>query len=444
MKSDITFKLYLMKRKMKKDGTIPIYLRITQNRKYRLLATGISIDEKNWNPEKSEIRKNHPRYKAFNTQLEHFVFEAKQALEALPVHERKAGAIKEVLKEKPADQNCFFEYADSFIDKLEAEKNFWGWKQTRVIIGKLRKYHSGNLQISDINKPLLEGFKTFLETEYNNGNSTIRKQFQRLKAVIKNAIDEGFISNDPFLGFKPIPNDKSDKARLSIEQIEAIKALELKPGSWLDITRDAFLFSFYNAGIRFGDIARLQWKHIIDGRLKYNMAKTGTGKNIKLLAPALEILARYSQLIFDIITIPAKNKPNAMVYTKTEPQKTTPAIILVNFITKKLSKNKDSFIFPILKPDDYSDEMHLKKQISSKNFMANKSLKKLAEMAGIQENISFHVSRHSFADYARTSGMNLYDISKALGHSDIQITQAYLKSFDETSLDSSMEALFNK
>jgi integrase len=63
-------------------------------------------------------------------------------------------------------------------------------------------------------------------------------------------------------------------------------------------------------------------------------------------------------------------------------------------------------------------------------------------MAGIEENISFHISRHTFADYARTAGMNIYDISKALGHSNIQITQVYLKSFDETSLDSSMDALF--
>jgi len=404
MKSDITFKLYLMKRKMKKDGTIPIYLRITQNRKYRLLATGISIDEKYWNPDKSEIRKNHPRNKTLNTQLEQFVYDAKQALEALPVHERKAGAIKEVLKEKPTDENCFFEYANTFLDKLKVDKRYWEWKQTRVTLNKLKQYHPGYLNISDIDKPFLEGFKQYLINEIQNGNNTINKQFQRIGRITKSAIEAGIIANDPFLGFKRMPKEKSDKARLSIEQIEAIKALELKPGSWLDITRDAFLFSFYNAGIRFGDIARLKWMHIIDGRLKYNMAKTGTGKNIKLLAPALEIIDKY----------------------------------------KLNKKSPNSFIFPILKPDDYSDEMYLKRQISSKNYIANKSLKKLAEMAGIQENISFHVSRHSFADYARTSGMNLYDISKALGHSDIQITQAYLKSFDETSLDSSMEALFSK
>lgn len=212
------------------------------------------------------------------------------------------------------------------------------------------------------------------------------------------------IKVNPFDKFKPDSRQKSEKTRLSFEQIKAIAALKLDPGTWQAITRDAFMFSFYNAGIRFGDVARLQWKHVIDGRLKYNMAKTGTGKNIKLLAPALEILEKY--------------RPE--------------------------QKSPDAFIFPILKPDqNLNDEPRLKRQISSKNVMANKNLKILASMAGIEENISFHVSRHSFADYARTAGMGLYDISKALGHADIQITQAYLKSFDETSLDSSMEQLFS-
>ncbi len=76
--------------------------------------------------------------------------------------------------------------------------------------------------------------------------------------------------------------------------------------------------------------------------------------------------------------------------------------------------------------------------------LANRALEKIAEQAGIEDKVTFHVSRHSFADYARTSNMSIYDISKALGHSDIKITQDYLKSFDETSLDKGMEQLFHK
>jgi len=38
--------------------------------------------------------------------------------------------------------------------------------------------------------------------------------------------------------------------------------------------------------------------------------------------------------------------------------------------------------------------------------------------------------------------MNLYDISKALGHSSLSITENYLKELDTTSLDKQMQNLF--
>ncbi|RME52937.1 MAG: site-specific integrase, partial [Caldilineae bacterium] len=62
--------------------------------------------------------------------------------------------------------------------------------------------------------------------------------------------------------------------------------------------------------------------------------------------------------------------------------------------------------------------------------------------AGIDKHLSFHVSRHSFADMARTKGMDLYSISKALGHANVRVTERYLKGFDAGALDEAMEALF--
>lgn len=74
--------------------------------------------------------------------------------------------------------------------------------------------------------------------------------------------------------------------------------------------------------------------------------------------------------------------------------------------------------------------------------IVNRHLKSIAKMAGVQANVSFHCSRHSFANYALQKGMDLYSISKALAHSDLKITEEYLKSFDEELLDQSMDKLF--
>ena len=44
---------------------------------------------------------------------------------------------------------------------------------------------------------------------------------------------------------------------------------------------------------------------------------------------------------------------------------------------------------------------------------------------------------------ARKKGMKLYDISKALGHSSLSITESDLENFDDDSLDNAMENLFD-
>lgn len=63
-------------------------------------------------------------------------------------------------------------------------------------------------------------------------------------------------------------------------------------------------------------------------------------------------------------------------------------------------------------------------------------------MAGIEKKVSMHIARHSFANIARQRNANVYDISKALGHSNLKITETYLSKFDTTSQDATMKQVF--
>lgn len=64
-------------------------------------------------------------------------------------------------------------------------------------------------------------------------------------------------------------------------------------------------------------------------------------------------------------------------------------------------------------------------------------------MAGITKKLSMHIARHSFANIARQKKANVYDISKALGHSSIKITETYLSAFDTQSEDETMLKVYN-
>jgi site-specific recombinase XerD len=415
MNNGITLKLFLLKRKQKANGETPVYLRLTKNRKYRMISTGIAVQEKHWNESSQQVRKNHPRNNVLNAQLDDILSKAKETVWDMPDEMKSITEVKKALKNTDTGLD-FLSYSQQVCEMLLQDKRVSAYKNTKVTLRFFRDYiGKQSIAFDEITADTLHGFQGYLSTpkmitvngepvkKHGNSANTVYNHFKNIKRIYKKALLDEVTKSNPFLKFQPIQKERTDKARLTFQQVRAIEAIEVKFDTSINVTRDAFMFSFYNAGIRFGDVARLKWKHIIDGRLKYNMSKTGTGKNINLLKPALAILDKY--------------RPNI--------------------------PNKEAFIFPILDTGfDYSDEAFLKAKISSKNVIVNRNLKILARMAGIEENVCFHVARHSFADYARTSGMDIYNISKALGHADITITQVYLKSFDETSLDEAMETIF--
>ncbi len=60
----------------------------------------------------------------------------------------------------------------------------------------------------------------------------------------------------------------------------------------------------------------------------------------------------------------------------------------------------------------------------------NRYLKEIAQEAGINKNITFHVARHTFATIATNIKIDPKTIQAILGHSDLRITQIYTKTSD--------------
>jgi site-specific recombinase XerD len=190
---------------------------------------------------------------------------------------------------------------------------------------------------------------------------------------------------------------RSNKTKLTIKQIHAIEELELEKGSNLWHTRNYFMFSFYSGGIRFGDLCGLKWKDVKENRLSYRMNKYDKPFSVELNEPQRDILKYYmgGEYIFNL-----------------------------------LNEHKQ-----------YSPET-LRKAISKQNAKVNKWLKKIAELAGIEETVSFHVSRHSFAQYAVNKGLSMYELMQTLRHSSLKTTQQYLKGLDEQLADKAMKKVF--
>jgi hypothetical protein len=58
-------------------------------------------------------------------------------------------------------------------------------------------------------------------------------------------------------------------------------------------------------------------------------------------------------------------------------------------------------------------------------------LKKVAQLCGIDKNVSSHLARHTFATQALTKGVFIESVSKMLGHTNINTTQIYARVTDK-------------
>lgn len=401
-----------LKDRPKKNGEKPIYLRITNNRKHKYISTGVSVLDKNWNPRNEEVRKNHRAADTLNKTLRQKVQQAKEAQAELITHGKQtAKAIKERIKAK--ENADFFIYADDYLEEKKNAGLHSQHVQGTVAFNKIEQFEGERyLAFKQIDAEYLTNFQKFLQNKHNNKASTVKKTFQPIKKVIRRALSNHLIHVDPFINFKMVKNtNPPKKAKLSIDQIRGIEQLELDRGSWLDNTRNAFLFSFYSGGIRFGDICCLKWENVKGDRLTYRM-----NKNEKQFST---LLNDYQQKILG-----------------------------------KYAGAKNEYIFPFLDHKQRYTPITLRKNISSKNALANKSLKQIVKLLNeaidkedveadkVDQKVSFHVSRHSFAQHAVESGLDVYELMQTLRHSKLETTQKYLKGLDEELADKAMKKVF--
>ena len=419
-----------------KNKTYVVYLRVTVGGKRKLIKTMVEIARpsdfnakckgENW------IRGGVRDAKVLNAQLADILAKAKETYKELD----KEGEVTTVALAKEMNTEVvspsFLAFARERAQMIYDNGGWRNWRKYCGLINKLdafrKKRRMADITVADMTVELLTRFDNFLhkwENEREPGKllhpNTIEVQFNILRTLVHRAIEVGIMeaSKDPFLVFK-YKGVKTVKEKLDDSEMERIINLELEEGSLIWHCKNYFLFSYYCAGIRAADLIQLRWGNVTtSGRLHYQMGKNHKERDLLLVEQAIEILRHYQR----------------------DDAKATDYIF-------PLLSNDTEYAGYVTQADKDRMRQELRhkmyQDISSKNALINKYLKKIAEKAEIEKPLSMHISRHSFAHIAQESGAESSAIKNILGHSNLATTERYMGSFDTSKTDETLRNVFAK
>ena len=418
-----------LKKQATSKGVYPIFIRITKDRKSKRIKTSIALKSpKHWNPKGESndnwVKTGEVSHEAWNEILRKELDEAKKTY--ADNKGASLSALKQTLKEKDTSAS-FLTFAKEKVEEARATEAIGTYRHYKTTLSFLEAYlkEKGQEDIcfNEVNLTFLKGFEAFLGN-VENGRTRGRKldivtrqnYLKKLRKLVNNAVEEGHLASSPFgkgAGRFSIKGKKeSTKEKLELEEITNIVSLDLPERSALWDTRNAFLFSFFCAGIRVGDLLQLRWGNIQGGRLVYRMGKNGKERNLELVEEAQRILA---------------------LYWKEDALPTDYIFPFLDSRTKwaiESAKGRDTM--------DEALQQALFNNIASRNVILNRNLKSIAEKAGISKNVTFHTSRHTFANLAMKEGVEASKIQGLLAHSSLSTTEGYMGSFGKKEADEAL------
>ncbi|MFT3793635.1 tyrosine-type recombinase/integrase [Flavobacterium sp.] len=397
-----TLKIILYKYRAKKDGTFPLALRITKDRKPSYIFLEYAIKEEDWNEEKEAVRSSHPNSKQLNNFLLQKKAEANDRIIETETQQNQVSVSAIRQKIKPKATATFFAQAQHYLGTNRAAGSYNAYFANTSRLKVFKEFLGDkDVAFSDITISLLERYKGYLSGIRKNSERTIANHLMLIRAIYSQAIKENVIDAK----FYPFGADKvsikrlsSAKIGLDLDDIAKLEAVALD-NSAHDLARNLWLTSYYFAGMRISDVLRLRWADIKSGRLYYTM-----GKNNK---PGSIVVHEKARLILD----------------KYEAQK----------------KSDDDLVFPNLTGvKDFKDKFEVKKKIAYHVNRTNKVLKDIvAPAAEINGKITTHIARHSFATIAADK-IPVQMLQKLYRHSDLRTTVGYQNNFIHKDADDAL------
>ena len=396
-------KVILFKNKILNNGEHPLWLRIIKDRKASYKSLGYSCKADLWDEKNNKPGKKHPNRYELEILINKKIEEANKLLIDSELDNKDYSASEIVDKTKKNTKSIsVFQYFELVISRMKEAHRIGNARAIQDALSALKRFREKkDLSFANFDVNLLNRFEEFL---LGNGVTeiSISAYMRSVRSTYNRAIQEGYAKKDnyPFQQYKISRlNTKTKKRAINKDQIKQIINLELEKESRLWHSKNYFLFSYYNMGINLIDMGYLKRSSLENGRLKYNRQKTGKEYNVKMLAPAQEILNYY------------------------------------------LENQISEYIFPIFNSNKHITPQQRKDRIQKVIRKINQDLKEIASLCKIEVKLTTYVARHSWATILKRNGVSTSVISEAMKHDSEKTTQVYLDSFENDILDEANERL---
>lgn len=397
----------LLRNKENKQGLYPVILKIIKDRKVKIISLGLECELNEWDSENNCFKKNHKNHIQRNRLLLKLEDRALKIIDDYRIDDvdYSLKQFEQKFRGKSSNNTKVFDFWKEQIEDKMLTGRTGSARVSKDTLRTLSQYYKkSDLEFKDITPYFLNKFETYLRRRgYTDGGLGVR--MRELRALFNKAIENGIVDEKhyPFKKYK-VSKFKSGnvKKALTREQVKKIEGLDVSNYPHLVNAKNYFMFSYYTRGMNFYDMMFLKWNNISNDRIHYKRSKTKGNFSIKIIEPVKEILEYYKN----------QNRPT-------------------------------DYVFPIL----LKSKMTPQQIENRKNKVLRRYNKRLSEIGNLLEmpmKVTSYTARHSFATNLKYAGISTDIISELLGHTDVKITQSYLKDFEDDIIDSAVDKLLEE
>ena len=279
-----------------------------------------------------------------------------------------------------ASKGNFVDYVSAKKEKAMADGRIDFAKTLGKMLKRLVEYASSEIPFAELDVDFLGGFIDFMKTvdachnypfKYPRklAGTPIRTLYTCLRLMINHAYKDGHIIRNPTKEFSlqsKLTIEEHERAFLEIPELQAFMRLETK----YELEKRAFIFACL-CGLRVSDVRKLTWGDIKkvgdDYKIEIRQKKTRDRRSNPLSPEILHWLPERSD-----------------------------------------EASSSDIVFPLVAEQYVNDK-----------------IREIAKEAGIHKHLSFHSARHTCDTMMLTLGVDIYTVSKLLGHRRVTTTQIY-------------------